>query len=586
MSKNDNNIKLRNGRAWPEFSAKSDVFGGIHVLFERSIPKGLMRLQLIVTVVLVMATIARAGVEAHPSTLPGSTLDEVSPEAKGWRHSGDADAWRTSLLDVDALKKHLINIFAFVTDVAPVDVTTWGDACQFRERMGLSDEHLSAALIKVYREAAKRKRGLPTDNRDVPWHETYQHKALDWLGVCSDLSARAFLLEVAADKSEKNRFRTAALLSYIRVASPDETKRALIRFLIEDERMDPGQRTAIYRGAQEVYAEAGTLKRRAIRSGLIVAAAHEETREGFRTVNGVLADWDDVYRRSHERLALMKQHVGKDEKQQTGCDVTAVFHVNTNLAVLKANNLNGWETVVDTSKDDQSQSIMLDLAADRLYSYDFRTDRLYFFLIEADAEGTKDALIRFLIGTDRLQYPYLLYLKVMGRIFKEADDLKQRAIFATLQVTAAYEDKLGEFLALDDLLVRRSDNYRRSRQRLHLLEGHAIRMPHDSKEFDKSLLVALADARKFWRHTDVNMCLADLRAQDFSQPLSAQEIEKWGGTLNTHATNSERLFQSWASESSMSRSKVVWCGLITIAGVVSAVLVCWRVLLRRKRGAA
>jgi hypothetical protein len=51
MSKNDNNIKLRNGRAWPEVFAKTDVFGGIHVLLERNIPKGLlMRRQLIVTV--------------------------------------------------------------------------------------------------------------------------------------------------------------------------------------------------------------------------------------------------------------------------------------------------------------------------------------------------------------------------------------------------------------------------------------------------------------------------------------------------------------------------------------------------------
>lgn len=584
MSKNDNNIKLRNGRALPEFPAKTDVFGGIHVLFERSIPKGLMRLQLIVTVMLVMATIARAGVEAHPSTFPGSTLDEVSPMRQGWCHFGENDALRTSLLDVDTLKRHFINIFAFITDVVRIDETTWGDASQFRERMGLSDEHLSAALIKVYREAAERKRGLPADNRDVPWHERYQHKALDWLGVCSDLSARAFLLEVAADKSEKNRFRTAALLSYIRVASPDETKRALIRFLIEDERMDPGQRTAIYRGAQEVYAEASALKRRAIRSSFIVAAAHE-TQSGFRAVDGVLAGWSDAYRRSHERLSLMKQHADEDAKQQTGYDVTAVFHVNTNLAVLKANNLNGWGTNIDESMDEHARPFLLDLAADPLLG-DLRENMLRFFLAKADAEGTKDALIRFLIGTDRLQYPYPIYMYVMGKFFQRADDLKQRAIFATLLVTAAREDKLGEFLALDDLLVRRSDSYRRSRQRLHLLEGHAIRMPHDSKEFDKSLLVALADARKFWRRTDVNMCLADLRAQDFSQPLSAQEIEKWGGTLNTHATNSERLFQSWASESSMSRSKVVWCGLITIAGVVSAVLVCWRVLLRRKRGAA
>ena len=107
MSKNDNNIKLRNGRAWPEVFAKTDVFGGIHVLLERNIPKGLlMRRQLIVTVMLIMVTTAQAGIKEHPSTLPGSTLDEVSPEAKGWRHSGDADAWRTSLLDVDALKRH------------------------------------------------------------------------------------------------------------------------------------------------------------------------------------------------------------------------------------------------------------------------------------------------------------------------------------------------------------------------------------------------------------------------------------------------------------------------------------------------
>ncbi|MGI6496197.1 MAG: hypothetical protein ACOX5G_08935 [Kiritimatiellia bacterium] len=534
---------------------------------------------------LAMVTIAHAGVEVHPSTFPGSTLDEVSPEAKGWRHSGDADAWRSSLLNVDVLKRHFINIFAFETDVARIDETTWGDACQFRERMGLSDEHLSAALIKVYREAAERKRGLSADNRDVPWHERYQHKALVWLGVCSDLSARAFLLEVATDTSEESCFRTAALLSYIRVASPDETKQALIRFLIEDDRMDPQQRAALYGGAREVYAEAGTLKRRAIRSSFIVAATHEETRGGFEIVDGVLAGWDDVYRRSHERLALMGQHAGEDAEQQTGYDVTAVFHVHTNLAALKAVNLSDWGTVVGTSTDDQSQSVMLDLAADRLYSHDFRDDRLYFFLVEADAEGAKQALIRFLVGADRLQYPYRIYWKAMENIFKEADELKQRAIFATLQVAVAREDKPGEFLALDDLLVRRSDSYRRSRQRLHLLESHALRMPHDPVCFDRSLLVALADARKFWRRTDVNMSLADLQAQDFGRPLSAQEIEQWGGTLNTGAIGYESSYQSWASESSMSCSRAVWCGLIAVAGVILAVPVCWRLGLRRKRKA-
>lgn len=582
--RSDDNIKQRNGRTLPGVSAQTDVFGGNHALLERSIPKGLLKGLQLITAMLVMVTLAHAGVLEHPSSLPCSTLDKVSPVSNGLNHSGDTDAWRTSLLDVDVLKRHFLNIFAFVSDVARIDETTWGNACQFRAHMGLSDEHLSAALIKVYREAAERKRGLPDNNRDVPWHERYQHEALVWLGVCSDLPARAFLLAVTADKSEKNRFRTAALLSYIRVANPDETKRALIRFLIEDERMDPGQRAAIYGGAQEIYAEASALKRMAIRSSFIVAAAHEETQGGFGAVDGVLAGWSDAYRRSHERLALMKQHAGDNAKQQTGFDVTAVFHVTTNLAVLKTHNLNGFGTTLDESMDDQSRPFLLDLAADPLFG-DLRADMVRFFLIKADAEGTKDTLIRSLIGADRLQYPYQTYLYVMGSLFQKADDLKQRAIFATLQVAAAREDRLGTFLALDDLLVRRSDNYRRSRQRLSLLERHALRVPPDQADFNKPLLVALADARKYWRRTDVNMCLEDLQAQDFCQPLSAQEIEKWGGTLNTHATSSERLYQSWASESSISRSSAVWCGLITAAGVVSAALVCWRLRLRRKRKA-
>jgi hypothetical protein len=62
-------------------------------------------------------------------------------------------------------------------------------------------------------------------------------------------------------------------------------------------------------------------------------------------------------------LSLMKQHADEDAKQQTGYDVTAVFHVNTNLAVLKANNLNGWGTNIDESMDEHARPFLLDLAA-------------------------------------------------------------------------------------------------------------------------------------------------------------------------------------------------------------------------------
>ena len=586
MSRSDYNIKLKVYLALlPDVFVQTDAFDGRHALREKCILKRLLKVWQLVAAMLLMVTIAHADLDPHPSTLPGSTLDEVSHVGKGWCHSGDNDALRTSLLDVDALKRHFRDIFAFVTDVARIDETTWGDACQFRAHIRLSDEHMSAALVKVYREAAEGKRGLPEGNRDLPWHERYQHKALDWLGVCSDLSARAFLLEVAENKAEKTCLRKAALLSYIRVASPDETKRALIRFLIEDERMDAGQRAAIYKGAQEVYAESGALKRRAIRSSLIVAAAREETQGGFECVDGILAGWSDIYRRSHERLALLKQHAGEAAKQPHGYLTNAVFHVNTNLVDLKVRDLNGFGAVND-SMDDQSRSFLLDLAADRKYSYDLRGSMLRRFLVNADAEGTKDTLMRFLIGMDRVQYPYPAYRDAMMFVFDKADEFKQRAILATLQVVAAREDRIGEFLALDDLLVKRSDRYRRSRQRLHLLEGHALRMPHDQVYFDKKLLLfALADARKFWRRTDVSMCLENLKAQDFGQALSAQEIAKWGGTLNTGAISLASLYESSSSELPESRSRIRWYVVLSVAGVVSVALVCWRLRVRRRRKA-
>lgn len=64
-------------------------------------------------------------------------------------------------------------------------------------------------------------------------------------------------------------------------------------------------------------------------------------------------------------------------------------------------------------------------------------------------------------------------------------------------VAAAHEEGKIGFVEVDRIIAMRSDTYRRSRERLALLEHHSLAPPTRNLYTDADLGIALAEARKF-----------------------------------------------------------------------------------------
>jgi hypothetical protein len=230
--------------------------------------------------------------------------------------------------------------------------------------------------------------------------------------------------------------------------------------------------------------------------------------------------------------------------------------VNTNLAALKTLNFDRSDIGVGAANEEHSGQYMLDLATDTRFEEMLRFGFLQNYLNAADAEGVKDALIRFLVGDARMKHRHLVYVYAMA-VYGQTDNADtRRAIIAALLVAAGREEVLDVLVELDGMLAARSDTYRRSRQRFALLNWHALKLPTGNPQVDNPLKIALAEVASYWKHTDVNMSLALLQARDFSQSLTPQESEKWGGPLRVPRSVSRD--QALAMEAKALLFRVVW----------------------------
>jgi len=153
------------------------------------------------------------------------------------------------------------------------------------------------------------------------------------------------------------------------------------------------------------------------------------------------------------------------------------------------------------------------------------------YLRVADAEETKDVLLRFLAGDRRGVDPLSVYSHA-AEVYDHTppeDGAKRRAIIAALMIAAAHEEGKIGFVEVDRILSMRSDTYRRSRQRLAMLEHHSLEPPTKNLYTDADLKVALAESRNYRSHTSVNTNAAMLQAIDFNEERPADDAETWGG---------------------------------------------------------
>jgi hypothetical protein len=205
-------------------------------------------------------------------------------------------------IDDVTLKRYLTQ--NFIAD----ESMRWEKIDGFKERFAVADDQLHRVLMIIYREAEDNRLTLTPKTREWNNNNRTIEGVLGWLPKCGDIPVKEFLMSYATTKENDSWLRRAAILSYLRLADPGEAKNALLRFLVEEDRMDNMARLGLYSYARTVYDAASPEKQAAILAALIASANKEEGKIEFMKVDKILAERSAAYRYSRERLVMLERH--------------------------------------------------------------------------------------------------------------------------------------------------------------------------------------------------------------------------------------------------------------------------------------
>ena len=179
----------------------------------------------------------------------------------------------------------------------------------YKRKFDIEDDTLRPVLMDICREAAKAT-GWEPFQHDNPSDELLNEKrrlynSIVWLGYCANAEAKELLMDIATNDTKAETYRIAAIGSYIQCADAQQTRDALVRFLV-DTRIRP---YSTYLQAMRVYDESenDAQKREAIVASLIVALAREEHRGLFGEMDKSLAERSKDYATSRQRLAILQR---------------------------------------------------------------------------------------------------------------------------------------------------------------------------------------------------------------------------------------------------------------------------------------
>ncbi|MEI7947743.1 MAG: hypothetical protein WCJ02_13665, partial [bacterium] len=144
-----------------------------------------------------------------------------------------------------------------------------------------------------------------------------------------------------------------ALAAYLQASNAEEAKNVLLRFLVEEERMDDYARSSIYVYAKTVWDTASPEKKEAIFNALCVAASMESTQWVFEECDTRLIAMNASYKNSLQREAMLRRQLFipfskyyNELKIQMEKEVKRLekvknhSNISTNLAALKTRNFN------------------------------------------------------------------------------------------------------------------------------------------------------------------------------------------------------------------------------------------------------
>jgi len=251
-----------------------------------------------------------------------------------------------AMMDDAKLKEYLSQ--NFIAD----ESMPWEKRAEFKESRSITDEQLHRVLMEIYSQSSQERNSLVPKTRQ--WYDNRRtiEGVLGWLPVCGNIPVKSFLMDFAVTKENDYLNRRYAVLSYLRLADPEESKNILLRFLVEADRVDSMSRLSIYGFAKMAYDTASPEKKASILAALLAAASREEGKIEFMKVDKILAEKSAAYRLSRERLAMLERHSLEPPTTNlyTDRDLKASLEecrkykthtsISTNLAALKTRNFN------------------------------------------------------------------------------------------------------------------------------------------------------------------------------------------------------------------------------------------------------
>jgi hypothetical protein len=220
----------------------------------------------------------------------------------------------------------------------------------FKKTFDVQDEVLRPVLLEIYREASLKDLADPRNHLD----RLRALRSLTGLGICADDDTKQLLLGLAAEASDVRGMRMRSLAAYLQAADPEETKNALLRFLVEGDRMDYMERLSIYEYARMIFESADEQKRAAVLHALYIAVSGSDLAPWeFRVADKILVKLSPLYARSTQRFELLKKHTAASYpkiRERTKNELTDQFEkmrnfkeftaISTNIAALKARDFN------------------------------------------------------------------------------------------------------------------------------------------------------------------------------------------------------------------------------------------------------
>jgi hypothetical protein len=220
----------------------------------------------------------------------------------------------------------------------------------FKNTFDVQEEILRPVLLEIFNEARLK------DLDDPKYHldRLRAMRSITGLGRCADEETKQLLRKLSTDLSTPKVVRMRAVEAYLQSADPEETKNALLRSLVGEERMDSQDRSSICEYARMVFVAADSEKKEAIIHALILALSREDNKWLFRVYDNILCEMSKDYANSRQRLDIVKRLISApslckvddyvmpelQEKLKILQKTRLNINISTNIEAIKARNFN------------------------------------------------------------------------------------------------------------------------------------------------------------------------------------------------------------------------------------------------------